>query len=231
MSDSMLSQDEVDALFKQATGKSIVHAPSSAPSEKPVARPSGTTVTPSPAAPQAVPAPAPAPKAAAPPPPAVNPAAASPPPAVSSTPPPPVAKPVMPPAQEVVKPHSPSQPIGATPAISHGNNDDLVERLQKTVAELVQRLAKAEKRLAQLEQSKPGQPSSQKGTSSREVARLNAHLESMRLKLEATPGYNARNKFTCSSCGTSGQAAIPLKCTHCGEEGWWGWWPREKQEE
>ncbi len=99
------------------------------------------------------------------------------------------------------------------------------------VSDLTIRLAKAERRLGQLEQNKAVQQPSQNKAYSRELARLDAQMESMRAKLGATPGYNARNLFTCSSCGTSGQLSIPVKCTHCGEEGWWGWWPREKLEE
>jgi hypothetical protein len=222
MSDSMLSQDEVDALFKQATGKSIVHMPSSAPSEKPVARPP-VAGAPQPATPPPQPVVAqPAPVAAVSAPPLPPPVAGA----------PPAAQPPVTFAPQEIRP----RPAAAPPEVSHApvsqpHSDALVKQLEDMVSELTIRLAKAERRLAQLEQNKTSQQPSQNAAYSRELARMDAQIESMRVKLGATPGYNARNLFTCSSCGTSGQLSIPVKCTHCGEEGWWGWWPREKLEE
>jgi hypothetical protein len=113
---------------------------------------------------------------------------------------------------------------------AHGNAQ--VEHLQATVAELTQRLAKAESKLVQLEMDKHERGTAAVGAATQaDIARLNTRLEGISRKLAATPGYNAGNLFKCSSCGASGQLAIPIKCTHCGEEGWWGWWPREKLEE
>lgn len=214
MSDSMLSQDEVDALFKQATGKSIVHALSSAPSEKPVARPSAAPVPPSAPAPVAPASPPAAPRQAAP---------LTPPPAASV--PPPMAKPAF--IQEICPKQTVAPPPPAS-VVSQAHSDAVINQLEDLLSELTARLARAERRLAQLEQ---GKQADQNMASSRDVARLAAQMDNIKLKLEATPGYNARNLFTCSSCGTSGQLSVPVKCTHCGEEGWWGWWPREKLDE
>jgi rubrerythrin len=118
-----------------------------------------------------------------------------------------------------------------TQAASQPANDVLVKHLEDMVSDLTIRLAKTENRLAQLEQGKLSQQAGQNKAYSKELARLDSCMEKMRAKMEATPGYNARNLFTCPSCGTTGQLSIPVKCTHCGEEGWWGWWPREKLEE
>ena len=41
-------------------------------------------------------------------------------------------------------------------------------------------------------------------------------------------GYKLREDFKCESCGSKGLVAIHIRCTQCGEESWWGWWPASK---
>ncbi len=217
MSDSMLSQEEVDNLFKQATGKSIVHSPSSAPSEKPVAKTSVGSEPPAGSQPAViVPAPRPI---AVPPAQVVRPVVQS-----ATVPMPPIiaSSPTSAQRETQTRPVVPTQ---VTANITGQQRvDPSIERLQNMVSDLTVRLLKAERKIVQLEQNKPVQ---QGGAQSKDLSRLEEQLENMSMKLEATPGYNAANLFTCSSCGTSGKIASPIKCTHCGQEGWWGWWPRD----
>ncbi len=205
MTDSMLSQEEVDNLFKQATGKSIVHAVSSAPSEKPVIRSSAVSEISSVNQPPAQ---------------VVRPATAQ------STPvqaPPIMTKPVVAaPQQAQPRPATPTQVTANTS--NQQRSDPSIERLQNLISDLTVRLLKAEKKIFQLEQNKTVP---QNGAHSKDLERLEEQMENISMKLEATPGCNAGNLFTCSSCGTSGKIASPIKCTHCGQEGWWGWWPRD----
>ena len=57
------------------------------------------------------------------------------------------------------------------------------------------------------------------------LTKINEQLSRMTKNLKGTPGYGAREHFVCSTCGAHGNLAVPMKCTRCGTEGWWGWYP------
>jgi len=42
--------------------------------------------------------------------------------------------------------------------------------------------------------------------------------------INKVPLHDLRERFKCS-CGTRGMVAVHFKCTNCGKESWWGWWP------
>lgn len=44
--------------------------------------------------------------------------------------------------------------------------------------------------------------------------------------ISKVPLHDLREQFKCS-CGTKGMVAVAIKCTNCGRESWWGWWPEE----
>ena len=48
-----------------------------------------------------------------------------------------------------------------------------------------------------------------------------------RNKLNGTWGYDIQNSFECQSCGARGHVVGLVKCSECGDEDWWGWWPPE----
>jgi hypothetical protein len=58
-----------------------------------------------------------------------------------------------------------------------------------------------------------------------QLAKLTSHVKAMSVRLRDTPAYGLHTHFTCRSCGASGNVAVIVKCTQCGEEGWQGWWP------
>ena len=43
-----------------------------------------------------------------------------------------------------------------------------------------------------------------------------------------TPLWGARHRITCTGCGSKGWIAIRIKCTKCGRESNWGWWPEKE---
>ena len=49
-------------------------------------------------------------------------------------------------------------------------------------------------------------------------------LVDMGARLDGTPALGLKDKFTCH-CGASGFVALRIKCTKCGRETWWGWYP------
>ena len=53
-------------------------------------------------------------------------------------------------------------------------------------------------------------------------------IERIEENLQATPGYGAKNSFTCVSCSTEGMVAMPARCTQCGHQTWWGWYPPQQ---
>jgi hypothetical protein len=221
----MLSQEEIDALFQKATGMTIHHRSSTPPAEEsvPVAAPAR--------APVAAPAPAPVP--------APQPAAFK---------PKPMPEPVMPPPAAVPEPEVPmpkviirnadavqaltSQP--AVPTVSKAAMDATVKQFQSLTNTLTKRLLEAEKRIAQLErQNKTLASKLNSGSSAniaaivKEVKRIGGQVKTISGNLEATPGYNVHNTFVCTSCGSKGKVAVPMRCTECGQEGWKGWFRKK----
>lgn len=58
-----------------------------------------------------------------------------------------------------------------------------------------------------------------------QVHGLAKSVKEIESNLEATPGYHAHKTFTCASCHSTGLTAIRARCTQCGKEFWWGWYP------
>jgi len=61
------------------------------------------------------------------------------------------------------------------------------------------------------------------------VADLRNRLE----RIEATvmksqkASCDIKKMFHCDSCNSQGMVALYTKCTNCGKENWWGWWPKK----
>lgn len=53
-----------------------------------------------------------------------------------------------------------------------------------------------------------------------------AKIEDIETRLHGTPALGLRQRFKCD-CGSSGYVAIHIKCTKCGREDYWGWWPEK----
>lgn len=45
--------------------------------------------------------------------------------------------------------------------------------------------------------------------------------------LQGTWGYDIKRHYECESCGSRGHVVGLVKCSECGDEDWWGWWPSE----
>lgn len=108
--------------------------------------------------------------------------------------------------------------------------------LYKAIDELTQRLAKLEaaytERVGQLEKavadSKANVSESQGSLAgSQELKNINTQLAGIMQNLQATPAYGARTGFKCDKCGSQGTVAITLRCTKCGKDKLWGWWPKK----
>lgn len=61
-----------------------------------------------------------------------------------------------------------------------------------------------------------------------QIKNIGSQVEVISEGLRGTAGYNLNKTFKCSSCNTVGIVAIRVKCNQCGQENWWGWWPKKK---
>ena len=55
---------------------------------------------------------------------------------------------------------------------------------------------------------------------------ISAKIEDVETRLDGTPALDLRQRFKCD-CGASGFVALHARCTKCGEESWWGWFPKK----
>jgi hypothetical protein len=59
------------------------------------------------------------------------------------------------------------------------------------------------------------------------IASMSDELRKISVNLKGTPGYGVRHNFTCEKCNDHGHVAQMFRCTKCGHERWYGWWPEK----
>ena len=59
------------------------------------------------------------------------------------------------------------------------------------------------------------------------TAPFEGRLDDVEDKLSDNPLSGARYQITCKGCGSKGWVATRIKCTKCGRETYWGWFPKE----
>lgn len=214
---SVLPQAEIDALFKQATGMSI----SSPAKPKKKAAPAEAK----PAAPAAEAAPEVT---------QATPARSMPAPAPQSDPDPPSAGGYG--GQQAAYTSPPPSAAPRRETYQAPQDDGMLLEIQLTLDDLSRRLAKLESSINQVNRKMRERRDSGVETErlqetvselGRSLRKVNSRVDGIQKGLGNTPVYAARAEFCCSSCGAEGMIAVPVKCTQCGEEGWWGWWPGE----
>lgn len=133
------------------------------------------------------------------------------------------------------KPAPPPKIIHEPPQTS-GHHEECIaageiQSLGKKIADLSSRLAKIENAINKLEkkaQSNNEVSASQIKTAIQQMRNVSSQVEIITEGLRGTAGYNLNKTFKCNSCKSTGMAAIKVKCTQCGQENWWGWWPKKK---
>ena len=58
------------------------------------------------------------------------------------------------------------------------------------------------------------------------VSEIRADVAALERRLREVPISNLYRDFKCDICGSKHLVAIKFKCTSCGYEGWWEYWPR-----
>jgi hypothetical protein len=101
---------------------------------------------------------------------------------------------------------------------------DLSKQLNQ-INSAIKRLDGFEKKLneltAKIEHNQESAQTAQK------VQKLNDELKKIALNLKGTPGYGIKNNFDCEKCSDHGHVAVMFRCTSCGHERWYGWWPEK----
>ena len=105
--------------------------------------------------------------------------------------------------------------------------DDILDRLRKieettNIDAILERLEDI-----QATTSKPSLVKEDLNVVEAEMAKLSGRIEAITATLKDSIGYGIHRDFACRSCGAKGNVAITIRCTHCGKEGWMGWWPEK----
>ena len=136
------------------------------------------------------------------------------------------------PPAAVSKPITPLEPEASLAS------SDIIAEMQATLNDLVRRIGRMEANIEKLndktEQHNDLGGSLETVTQSmavlrRDLQRINGRVNGVLNSLNDSPTLSLQKEFACGSCGSHGLVALMLKCTNCGEEGWWGLWP-EKEE-
>jgi hypothetical protein len=142
------------------------------------------------------------------------------------------------------RPSGPASVSAASPAprlasapIKPEVNNDVISGLNSKIVELtrqigimgaaVKKIETLEKKVSELE-AKSGKNSGAAVTDQK-VQQLTDEMKKIVTNLKGTPGYGVRNTFSCEKCDDHGHVAVEFRCTRCGHERWYGWWPEKKK--
>ena len=140
--------------------------------------------------------------------------------------PPPAPPPALPPAPVLTpEPASPAPALApaqpaTTPAAAMATtlDNEALNGLTERVGRLEAALAESNNNMRQIRQEFQ--------TFATQVQLIGSRMEGVLDNLKSTLGYRAQKTFTCTSCDADGDVAAKVKCTGCGKENWWGWWPQ-----
>jgi hypothetical protein len=102
---------------------------------------------------------------------------------------------------------------------------DLTRQLNQ-MNQTVQRIEFLEKKLAEVEAN--SRTPKESPAVAQKVQALDEEIKKISTNLKGTPGYGVRNSFNCEKCHDHGHVAVMYRCTSCGRERWYGWWPNKK---
>jgi len=127
-------------------------------------------------------------------------------------------------------------PRQAKPDVPPGNHEECIaageiQAMGAQISELVHRLSKLEIAIAKYEGKSATSndvSASHMKAAMAQMKNIGSQVEVISEGLRGTAGYNLNKTFKCSSCNTVGVVAIKVKCNQCGQENWWGWWPKKK---
>ncbi len=139
-------------------------------------------------------------------------------------------KPLQPATSEPVRTNAPAhEPLSST-----GSPSEIIA-IQKTLADMTrqvsklantaQRLDLLEETIWQLEKQMQQSPYSIR-SSGEQIAKIHDRVQELSFDLKKR--HELREYFQCEHCDSKGTVAFLTKCTSCGQERWFGWWPGKK---
>lgn len=114
------------------------------------------------------------------------------------------------PAEPAAPPAAPPAPAPTAPPLTLGAAMERIAQLERGLTETNSAL----RLIHQNMQTMTGQ-----------VQVVGSRVKGILSNLKATLGYRAKTTYVCASCHSRGKVAALVKCTHCGQENLWGWWP------
>ncbi len=141
--------------------------------------------------------------------------------------------PAQPPTAEPVPGPAPQQSAPVRQA-APAPPDDATQVMLTTLAKRVERVEATLERMAQLDTVVSATSDSVTKLEHefrailRQLQAIGGQVEGIVGDLNSTLGYRAQETFACKSCQVQRQVAARIKCTDCGEESWWGWWPQRQ---
>jgi hypothetical protein len=63
-------------------------------------------------------------------------------------------------------------------------------------------------------------------TAVRDLTNRLTKMEMVLAEAQRIKGTTMNQMFLCDSCNSQGLVAFSAKCTKCGKQTWWGWWPK-----
>jgi hypothetical protein len=133
-------------------------------------------------------------------------------------------------AQKTGKPGVPAGNTGGVSVETVNNLSSKIADLTKQLGQIehaVQKLDSLEKRITALEAK--AARNTESPITTRKVQILTDELQKISTKLKGTPGYGVKDSFTCDHCDDHGHVAVMYRCTKCGHERWYGWWPEKRR--
>jgi hypothetical protein len=143
-------------------------------------------------------------------------------------------------AKAVLTPEKPPQllPQGLSPSEMLSSKNDNPKQsqpsnpLEESLADLTERVKKLEMSIENLQKQNIDSPETVKENSKltdEQLSRLDEQVADIAEKLKGTAGYNINKTYTCRQCGSVGIVGIRVRCNQCGQEDWWGWWPKKNK--
>jgi hypothetical protein len=97
---------------------------------------------------------------------------------------------------------------------------DIYDRLEN-MEKAIRRVSELDRVVYEVEQTiRQGKVDTKKIVS--QLQQIGAQMKLMMSNLQATPAYGAMKTHKCAECGSTGAAAVPIKCTQCGKTSYKG---------
>lgn len=110
------------------------------------------------------------------------------------------------------------------------HSDPAIEKIPQLERQLTTKIPELERELAAMSAS-IGELSTQVQTALNQMKETTKKINDDMQGIKGTWGYDIHRTYECQHCGSKGNVVGLVKCSECGDEDWWGWWPPEFEED